>query len=141
MLAAPFYFTTNHGRAEIPSSISIPSSKGEVLVTFANRYPLLKDESGLVPVLGEAVGEHFRQTFELSIKGDKLPSDKTQELMDRLQELFAEFGCVDALEVKEGLKPVDTFHASRHRLLTPEQNLTLEQVVPITAMVKTKGRK
>ena len=76
----------------------------------------------------------------MKIKGDKLPADQTPELLDRLQNLFAEFGATDALEVKEGVKPVETFHAQRHLLLTPEQNMALEQVVPIIAMIKTKGR-
>src|SRR5580698_3734239 len=141
MLTAPHYFAVNHGRHEVPSSVSVPSPKGEVLVTFANRYSQLPDETGLLPVLGEHTGEWFRQSFELKIKGDKLPEDKTQELLDRLQNLFAEFGATDALEVKEGVKPVETFHAQRHLLLSPEQNVALEQVVPIIAMIKTKGRK
>ena len=107
---APFYFTANHKRHEVPSSVSVaaaPEFKDmdlegnevvrktpgtEALVTFQNRYPLLADESGLLPVLGVAVTQSlFRQSFELKIKGDKLPADTTQELMNRLQALFAEF--------------------------------------------------
>jgi hypothetical protein len=149
ILAAPHYFTVNHGRHEVPSSVSVPcqiekdgvKQAAEVLVTFQNRYPLLPDETGLLPVLGERTGEFFRQSFELKIKGDKLPDEHTQELLNRLQALFAEFGATDALEVKEGVKPVETFHAQRHQFLTPQQNMALEQIVPITAMIKTKGRK
>jgi len=140
-LVAPHYFAVNHGRHEVPSSVSVSSPQGEVLVTFQNRYSLLADESGLLPVLGERTGEFFRQSFELKIKGDKLPEDRVQELMDRLQSLFAEFQATDALEVKEGVKPTADFHAARHLQLTPEQNLALEQVCPIVAMVKTKGRR
>ena len=156
---APFYFRANHKRHEVPSSVSVtaaPEFKDmdlegnevvrktpgtEALVTFQNRYSMLADESGLLPVLGERTGKFFRQSFELKIKGDKLPADKTQELMNRLQELFAEFNATDALEVKEGIKPMEQFHAARHLELTPEQNLALEQVCPIVAMVKTKGRR
>jgi len=141
-MVAPHYFAVNRGRHEVPSSVAVNSPQGEVLVTFQNRYPLLPDETGLLPVLGETATQSlFRQSFELKIKGDKLPAGQTQELMDRLQALFAEFGATDALEVKEGVKPVDEFHAARHHQLTPEQNLALEQVCPIVAMVKTKGRK
>jgi hypothetical protein len=125
----------------VPSSISVVSPQGEVLVTFQNRYSMLPDETGLLPVLGTRTDEFFRQSFELKIKGDKLPEDRVQELMDKLQSLFAEFGATDALEVKEGVKPVEQFHAARHLELTPEQNLALEQVCPIVAMVKTKGRR
>jgi len=140
-LVTPHYFAVNHGRHEVPSSVSVASPQGEVLVMFQNRYSMLADETGLLPVLGKRTGEFYRQSFELKIKGDKLPSDKTQDLMDRLQSLFAEFGATDALEVKEGVKPVEQFHAARHLELTPQQNLALEQVCPIVAMVKTKGRR
>ncbi len=55
--------------------------------------------------------------------------------------VFAKYGATDALEVKEGVKPIAEFHAARHLQLTPQQNLALDQACPIVAMVKTKGRK
>jgi len=140
-IAAPHYFAVNHGRHEVPSSVAVNSPNGEVLVTFQNRYSQLPDEAGLMPVLGERIGEFFRQSFELKIKGDKLPESSTQALMNELQALFAKYNCADALELKEGIKPVAEFHAARHLQLTPEQNLAVEQVCPIVAMVKTKGRR
>jgi len=147
MLATPHYFTVNHGRHEAPSSIAVAAKDddgktiGEVLVTFQNRYSLLPDESGVLPILGERTGEYFRQCFELKIQGDKLPEDRTQELMDELQALFAKYNATDAIEVKEGVKPVKEFHAARHLQFSVEQNLALDQACPIIAMVKTKGRK
>ncbi|HUE37663.1 MAG TPA: hypothetical protein VMO20_09750 [Candidatus Acidoferrum sp.] len=147
MLAAPHYFTVNHGRHEVPSSVAVNAKDedgkviGEVLVTFQNRYSMLPDEAGVEPILGERTGEFFRQSFELKIKGDKLPEDKTQELMDELQALFTKYNATDAIEVKEGVKPTKEFHDARHLELSVEQNLQLEQACPIIAMVKTKGRK
>jgi hypothetical protein len=44
------------------------------------------------------------------------------------------------LKVKEGIKPVPDFHTVRHTALTPEQNLALNQLCPIIAMIKTKAR-
>ena len=86
-------------------------------------------------------GEFFRQAFDLKISGDKLPAASSQELLDELQTLFAKYGCLDALEVKAGVKPTKEFHAARHLQLTPAENLALEQACPIIAMIKTKGRK
>lgn len=146
MLATPHYFTVNHGRHEVPSSIAVTAkdengqTTGEVLVTFQNRYSLLPDESGLQAILGERTGEFFRQCFELKISGDKLPEDRTQELMDELQALFTRFNATDAIEVKEGVKPTKEFHAARHLELSVEENLALDQNCPIIAMIKTKGR-
>jgi hypothetical protein len=142
MLATPHYFNVNNGRHEVPSSVACHGSKGdEILVAFPDRYSLLPDESALLPILGEKTGAFFRQSFELKIKGDKLPENHTQDLMNELQELFAKYGAGDAIEVKEGVKPTAEFHAARHLQLTTEQNLALEQVCPIVKMVKTKGRK
>lgn len=143
MMTNPSYFVLNHGKHEVPSSIAVHSPAGEVLVTYQNRYPQLPDEGALLPLLGEQTERFFRQTFELKISGDKLPADlsQTQELLNELQDLFARFGATEALVVKAGIKPVADFHAARHTVLTPEQNLALEAVCPIVAMVKTKGRK
>jgi hypothetical protein len=47
----------------------------------------------------------------------------------------------EALKVKEGIKPVPDFHTVRHTALSPEQNLAVDQVFPITAMVKVKASK
>lgn len=140
-MAVPHYFAVNHSRHEVPSSLSVASPAGEVLVTFQNRYSQLPDETGLLPVLGDRLGLFFRQSFELKIKGDKLPDDRAQDLLNELQELFAKFNCTDALELKAGIKPVADFHARRHLQLTPAENLAIEEICPIVAMIKTKGRK
>ncbi|HWY32319.1 MAG TPA: hypothetical protein VNX46_16270, partial [Candidatus Acidoferrum sp.] len=64
-IVAPHYFKVNHGRHEVPSSIAVNSDKGEVLVTFQNRYSLLEDELALLPILGDNTEKFFRQSFEL----------------------------------------------------------------------------
>jgi len=140
-MVAPEYFRVNHGKHDAPSSVSVKSTEGEVLVTFQNRYKTIPDESPVVTFLGDRTGEFFRQAFELKISGDKLPAASAQDILDALTELFARFNCPDALEVKTCIKPTPDFHAARHLLLTPEQNFQLDQVCPIIPMVKTKGRK
>ena len=137
---AGFYFQSNHLKHEVPSSVSVQSPKGEVLVTFQNRYGSLESEDVLLPILGDKTAEYFRQGFELKIKGEKLPAGSEQLLLDELQELFAKYNATDALEVKEGIKPVAEFHAKRHLVFTPEVNMQIERVMPIVAMVKIHGR-
>jgi hypothetical protein len=135
-----FYFQQGHGHGEVPSSVSVPSIEGEVLVCFQNRYSTLASEAPLIPLV-EDVSKYFRQSFELKIDGDKLPPDSAEELVAKLQVLFAEYGASDAITVKDGIKPKADFHVRRHLDLTPEQNMALEQACPIIAMCKTKGRK
>jgi len=54
--------------------------------------------------------------------------------------LFARYHASEALQVKEGIKPVPDFHSVRHTALSPEQNLAINQLCPIISMLKTKGR-
>jgi hypothetical protein len=111
-----------------------------VLISFPNRYGRLESESVLLPILGEQTAKFFRQAFTLEIDGDNLPADNAQELLDQLQQLFARYHAAEALKVKEGIKPVPDFHTVRHTALTPAQNLALNQLCPIIAMIKTKPR-
>ena len=139
-LATPFYFTQSSGKVDVASSVSVVSPAGEVLITFPNRYGRLESQDALLPILGERTATFFRQSFALEIDGDKLPAENTQELLNELQQLFARYHAAEALQVKEGIKPVPDFHSVRHTALTPQQNLAINQVCPIIAMVKTKGR-
>ena len=139
-LATPFYFAQANGKVEVASSINVLSPAGEVLISFPNRYGRLESESVLLPILGEQTAKFFRQAFTLEIDGDKLRADNAQELLDQLQQLFARYHAAEALKVKEGIKPVPDFHTVRHTALTPAQNLALNQLCPIIAMIKTKAR-
>jgi len=65
----------------------------------------------------------------------------SQELINELQDLFTRHNALDALNVTESIKPVPEFHVARHLILTPQENLALNELCPIVAMVKTKGRK
>lgn len=141
MFVAPFYFKENANKSKPPSSISIPTSAGEVLVTFQNRYSELEDEGPLAAIIGqENVARFVRQSFELKIKGEELPVGKEQTIVDALMELLEKHGASAALEVKESLKPTPEFHIERLRLFTPEQNQQIDQLWPIITMTKTKGR-
>ena len=142
LLVSPFYYRVNAHKHDAPSSISVPSPSGEVLVTYQNRYSTKLDEAALVGTLGQdAYDRHFRQTFSLAIKGDKLPVGHEQDIVDAITAVLEKHGALDALEVKDGIAPNKEFHAARLHEFTPEQNLAIEQVCPIVAMVKTKGRK
>jgi hypothetical protein len=140
MFVAPFYFEVNRGKPEPPSSISIPSDAGEVLVTFQNRYTKLTDESALGPLLGADLDKWFRQAFKLTVNGELLPPDKAQDIVNEIQAVLARHNCMDALDVKEEIKPVKDFHVARHSAFMPSQNLCIDEVCPMIVMIKTKGR-
>ena len=139
--ATPFWFSHHAGRREVVSSVAVPALDGEqVLLTFVNRYKAA-DESALTPLLGEQVGDWFRQKFELKIDGDKIPVAAAEDLLGELAELFARHGAADALSVKDTLVPQPEFHERRHSELDLDLNLALQQACPLVVQVKTKGRK
>ncbi|MGA3269112.1 MAG: hypothetical protein ABSE16_20140 [Verrucomicrobiota bacterium] len=140
MFVTPFYFRVNQGKPEPPSSVSIPSEQGEVLVTFQNRYTKIESEAALQPILGDKLGEYFRQAFTLTVNGELLPGGQAQTIVDELQAVLAKYNALDALDVKEQIKPVKDFHNFRHTAFTPALNLALDAACPIVAMIKTKGR-
>jgi hypothetical protein len=142
VMTNPHYFQVNHGRHDVPSSLAVNSSKGEVLVTYSSRCKMLPDEAPITAVIGaDRTAKYFRQVYEFKLSGDKLPADKAQAFIDELLELLNSYGCADALEVKATIKPTDDFHAARHLELTTEENLAVDEACPIIVMVKTKGRK
>jgi hypothetical protein len=151
-LVIPHFFAIHHGRFEVPSSIAVVATEveqvkqrltggsPEVLVTFQDKYSS-SDEGQLVRLLGDRTPQFFRQSFDIKISGDKLPGDHVDELIAGLQELFGKYNALDALEVKDGIKPVAEFHAARHREFDPALNLLLQGVCPMQVVIKTKGRK
>ena len=143
MFGSPFYYRVNQGRHEAPSSISIPSTEGEVLLTYQNRYTKLPEgaEAQLNDLLGEdRVARYFKESFTLKIVGEELPEDFAQEIVDEISAVLTRFNCLAALEVDAQIKPVASFHAQRLIELSPEENLQIEQICPVITMVKTKGR-
>jgi hypothetical protein len=143
-LAQEFFFNHLHGRHDTPSSVEATGTTPDekVLVTFQNRYAAIQDESPIIELLGEQrTAQFFRQSFELKIDGDKIPSASADALIDAIQELFAEYGAAEALTAKAVIKPNADFHMARHTALSVDENMAIELVCPIIAMIKTKGRK
>jgi hypothetical protein len=134
----PWYWEHWHRKPDAPSSVLVnwkrevegqPPQAGTVRVTVKEQYYSFPDESAFIPILGEdLVAKYFRQSFELKIDGDKLPANKAAELVEKIQQLFADYGCSDALEAKEGVVPVENFKALRLAELDLAQSLSLERV-------------
>jgi hypothetical protein len=142
-LAQEFYFQHLHGKHDIPSSVEAVGSNGEkIAVTFSSRYKALADETPLLEAIGaERTAQFFRQAFELKVDGDKIPADRAEEIIGAIQNLFAENNCPEALSAKAVIKPTSDFHMARHTALSVEENMAVDGICPIVAMVKTKGRK
>jgi len=135
----PWYLRHFHRKTDVASSVLVkwqtppaetqPAATGTVRVTVKEQYYAFPSEDPFIPILGEeGVEKYFRQAFELKIKGDKLPTDKAGELVEKVQALFTEYGCTDALEAKECIVPVENFKALRFSEMELAQSLALENV-------------
>jgi len=140
-LVLPFHFGNCAGKIEPPKAVIIDSPRGRVRVDMKNSYPSLPDENALLPILGGQTSVLFRQSFELTIDGDKIPEAAAGTLVCALQELFARHGASDALTARECIKPVPDFHVKRHLLFDAARNLQIQAVCPIRAAVAVKNVK
>jgi hypothetical protein len=130
--ARPFHFTTNSGHADVPSSVAIHSPEGEVRVTFKDSYKKLDEAKfdQVKNVIGESLaGVYIAQTFEFTIKSDKIPEAKMQAVIDAINVMAADLGIEDAVDVATCYMPTAEWHTARYRQLTPDQNLQLEHLV------------
>jgi hypothetical protein len=143
-IAQGFYFEHLHGKLDIPSSVEAKGTKPDqtIIVSFANRYKMLTDETPIIEAIGaERTGQFFRQAFELKVDGDKIPADVAEELIGEIQALFAKHNATEALSAKAVIKPTSDFHVARHSQLSVSENIAVDGICPIVAMVKTKGRR
>jgi hypothetical protein len=155
VMVRPWYLRHFHRKSDVPSSVLVqwkvpgdadtPDRTGAVRVTVKEQYYTFATEESFVPILGDQVSKFFRQSFELKVNGDKLPGQsRGQEFLEKLQALFAEYDCSDALEARECVVPVDNFKALRFTEMDLEQSLALENVGDkglTECSVSTKGVK
>ena len=140
VLIRPWYLEHFHRKTDVPSSVLVnwtrpadpqagtPAASGTVRVTVKEAYAKFPSEDAFQHILGDQVEKFFRQSFELKIDGDKLPGDKASELIEKVQALFQEYDCADALEAKECIVPVENFKALRLAEMDLAQSLALESV-------------
>lgn len=140
--AFPQFFEKNKGRIDVPSSMVGYSEKDEgARVTFKDQFTP-GDKEKLYKLLGlEAAAIWFRQSWEIKIDGDVIPSAKTGELIKELREVMHKHGASHAMEIKSGILPNDAFAIKRHSEFDPKMNLEINKIVPQRASVTTKGVK
>lgn len=147
MIVAPFLYKANHGKAEPETTVDIviPGAK-PVQVCFQNRYSLFEKDAqpGLLAAFGKVlapdqVREFLKPTFTIKVESEKLPRDTAVQFISDLKVLARKYNCAGAFSYKQGVKPTKEFHIRRFTVLTPEQNVALDQTCACVAMVKTKG--
>ena len=132
-LAKPEWFRFFHGRGDAGSSMIVSVDGRDVSLIFQKRYSTKADANALAAL---GVAEHFAVTTTLQIDMEKMPEEKQQPFIDAIVALAQEHGVTEAISVKQALQPKPGVHAQRHILFTPEQNIEIDNVIPLTAFPK-----
>jgi hypothetical protein len=141
-LVVPEYFRRFAGRTEIPPSMAVHADGRELLVSMTSKYKKVTDEDALISLIGEdSATRYLKPSFTLEIDSSKIPRGEQQNVVNALLSILETYGCADALEAKENVTPIEEFHTVRHTAFTPELNMKIENFMPMTVAVKTKGRK
>jgi hypothetical protein len=143
-------FALFHGRsAGIEDSFQVRTVGGKAMVSLKNAYKVPEDLAPVVAILGEELaGKVLRKTFTISIDSDAIPEFVLQSFIDELTKLARSVDSIigtaegtdgpvfNAISVKEKVSVVKSFHEERHTLLTPDQNLQLQAVLPCVVSVR-----
>jgi hypothetical protein len=116
----------------------VGKKKEPVRLQFGTRYTsTLQDIRPLIMAVGERLaGELFGDSTLLTFDMDKMPEDKQQPFIDGVIALATKLGISQGITAKQYVKPLPGFHESRLRVLTPEQNVAVDAVLPFTAFPK-----
>jgi hypothetical protein len=133
MLAKPEWFRFFHGRGDASSSMVVSVDGRDVSLVFQRRYSSKADANALAAM---GVGEHFALATKLEIDMEKMPEEKQQPFIDAVIALAQEQGVTESITAKQALAPKAGVHAQRHILFTPEQNLAIDNIIPLTAFPK-----
>lgn len=137
----PQFFKKNRGKVEAPSSMIAEGKKGEVRISFQDRF-IAGNKELIEKALGKDVaGQWFRQSWKVVIDGNAIPPDKAPALIRDLKEVVAKHDSAHAVEFKTDILPIPDFAAKRHFVFDPETNLLINQVVPQVASVTPKKGK
>jgi hypothetical protein len=141
-IAFPQFFDKNNGKFEPASSMLGHGASGKgVRVTFKNQFTP-GDRQRLQTFLGpERAAKFFQQQWSVKIDGEALAADpvKGGKFINEIRELAAAYGLREAVEIKSGILPVESFAKNRHREFTPRENATIQEIVPQWVSVSTKG--
>ena len=132
------------GVASDSTQIALVGKKKEpVRLVFGTRYTsTLQDIRPVIMAVGQKLAsELFGDSTLLTFDMDKMPEDKQQPFIDGVIALAQKLGISQGITAKQYVKPLPGFHESRLRVLTTEQNVALDAVLPFTAYPKLEMAK
>lgn len=128
------YFRHYAGRAIEDSRCHTATEDGrEVKTTFKDAYSkMCADLAALETACPQAV-PHVHVINTLKIEFDKIPAEKQQPFVDAILAATQELEITDGVTASECVQPKPGFHAQRTIVLSPEENIAFDEILPITA--------
>jgi hypothetical protein len=116
----------------------VGKKKQPVRLVFGSRYTsTLSDIRPVIMAIGEKLtSELFGESTLLTFDMDKMPEDKQQPFINGVIALAQKLGISQGITAKQYVKPLPGFHEARLRVLTTEQNVAVDAVLPFTAYPK-----
>lgn len=105
----------------------------EVKLTFKDAYSKQCTNLDQLLIDVPSVAPHVHVVNTLKIEFDKIPAEKQQPFVDAILTAASELEITEGITASECVQPKPGFHAQRTIILTPEENLAFDQVIPITA--------
>jgi hypothetical protein len=129
------YFTRFAGVTPESSTMIAVAGGKSIKLTTKNAYTTkLLEETAIIQAIGaEMTAKYFRQATVLKLDLEKCPEDKQEAFAAGVLKLAGDLGVTDAVSATQCIQPVAGFHESRTSILTPEQNIAVDMVLPVTA--------
>lgn len=105
----------------------------DVKLTFKDAYSKLCTNLAALETACPQAVPHVHMVNTLKIEFDKIDAAKQQPLVDAIIAAAQELGIAEGISASECVQPKPGFHAQRCTILTPEQNIAFDEVLPITA--------
>jgi hypothetical protein len=129
------YFTRFAGTQPESSTMLVTAGGKTVKLIVKDRYSTkCADDGALVAAIGAPlVAQNFRQATVLKIELEKIADDKQEAFVERIMAAAQELGIADGISASQCIQPRAGFHQSRTTILTPDQNIAVDEYLPITA--------
>jgi len=128
------YFRYYAGRAIDDARCNTATEKGDaVKLTFKDQYSRMCTNLQQLLITVPNVAGHVHVVNTLKIEFDKIPAEKQQPFVDAIIAATQELDITEGVTASECVQPKPGFHAQRCTILSPEENIALDQILPITA--------
>ena len=133
-IKATFFSRFSGIEPESSTMLCVIGGKTVKLITKNAYSKSLTDDAQLQAILGaDLVARHFHEATVIKLDLDKCPADRQEAFAQAIIAAAKEHGAMDAITASQCIQPVAGFHEARTRLLTPEQNIQIDALLPIVA--------